>query len=105
MNQILVLLAGIALAAPFFAALLWSVAQAIRQPGALRAGHLLAIATTLAVMAFLSWGWVRPAQAAGAALAFAGIWLLFLETGWNRLLPLVQAAGGGAVAAGLPFSG
>jgi uncharacterized membrane protein (GlpM family) len=105
MNQFLFLLAGIALAAPLFAALLYSLAQAIRHAGALRTTHLVAIAATFAGMAFLSWGWPFPTRAAGAALALAGLRLVFLEAGWNRLLPGVQMAAGLVLAAGLPFAG
>jgi hypothetical protein len=105
MTELLILLAGVALAAPLFAAMLWSAAQALRHPGARRVAHLVAIAATFAVMAFLTWEFALPARAAGVILALAGLRLLFMEEGWTRLLPLVQLAAGAVVAAGLPFAG
>ncbi|MGM0583605.1 MAG: hypothetical protein ACQEUZ_03010 [Pseudomonadota bacterium] len=104
MTEIIAVLAGILAAAALFAALLWSLAQSFRERGPLRLAHIAAIAATILVMAFLTWRMPLPAQAAGAALALAGLTLLFLERRWNRLLPLAQLLAGLAVAAGLPFA-
>jgi len=101
---IFTLLAGVALALPLFAALLWSLAQAVRRRGALRIAHVAAGLLTLAAMAALSGEAPAAATAAGALLALAGLAASALERGWNRLLPLVQAIAGGALAAGLPFA-
>ncbi|MFO7853960.1 MAG: hypothetical protein R6V44_01820 [Paracoccaceae bacterium] len=101
---IFTLLAGVALALPLFAALLWSLAQAVRRRGGLRIAHASAGLLTLAAMAALSAEQPGAATATGGLLALAGLAAAVLETGWNRLLPLVQVAAGGALAAGLPFA-
>lgn len=100
-----VLLGGIVLGAVFFAALLWSFAQALLRTGALRWSHAAAAAATILAMICLTYQAAHLAPFAGGALVLAGIAATWVEERWNRLLPAAQALCGAAIAAGLPFGG
>lgn len=99
------LLLGIIVGASVFAASLFSGAQAYLQKGRLRWAHLAALALTVLGMATLSAVAPGAAMVVGAALIIAGLVVMVLEDGWNRILPIFQIIFGGALVAGVPFAG
>jgi hypothetical protein len=102
---ILHLLLGATLAVSIFFAMLWSVVQAVRHRRWLRWGHLGAALATVALFALASFEVsFLGLQAAGGALAACALVALIAESGWTRLLPLIQVAFGGAMVAGLPLA-
>ena len=98
------LLGGIVVAAGVFAAVLWSIFQAVTQRGKLQVVHILAIAGSIAGMASLSM--VNPTMAwfVGVELGVAAVAAIYLETAWNRLLPAFQLIFAITLILGLPFN-
>ncbi|QDL92382.1 hypothetical protein FDP22_11695 [Paroceanicella profunda] len=103
-DGILTLLLGIVLAAGVFSGALWSAYQVFMQAGRLRLVHAGLLALTLAAMATLQLGAPGAATAVGTLLLLCGLAGAVLERGATRLLPLMQAAFGAALVAGLPFA-
>ncbi|MHA3915046.1 hypothetical protein [Halovulum sp. GXIMD14793] len=99
------LLLGIMVGASVFAATLFSGAQVYLQKGRLRWAHLVALALTVLGMATLSAVSPGAAMVVGVALIIAGLAVMALEDGWNRILPVFQIIFGGALVAGVPFAG
>lgn len=99
-----ILMAGVLLAVASFAAMIFSVARAVQERGWLRRAHLGVIIGTIASMASISLVSPGLALISGGALLLSGLGAAFLETGWNRLLPLIAAGFGLVIAAGLPFA-
>ncbi len=99
------LLGGIVVAAGVFAALLWSVFQGITKRGVLQWAHIATAVLSVLGMATLSMLAPTLALIAGVALTITSAIVLFLEAGWNRVLPLFQLAFAIILILGLPFIG
>ncbi len=104
MNAYLLAFVGVIIAACVFAATLWSAAQAYRVKGPLRIAHLICIVLTIAAMTCLQFQWQQAAQITGTLLILAALRTLWLESGWNRILPLFQGLFGAMLAINLPFA-
>ena len=99
------LLGGIVVAGGVFAALLWSVFQGITKRGALQWAHIASAVLSVSGMATLSMVAPMLALAVGVVLAVTSTTVLFLEAGWNRVLPTFQLAFAIILILGLPFTG
>ncbi|RED11322.1 hypothetical protein [Pontivivens insulae] len=97
------LLIGILGGFAVFAAMFWSLWQAVMQKGIRRIAHLAAVLATLAGMASISLFDPLLAILAGAVLLIAGAGLAATEKGGNRVLPLFQVIFALMLLAGLPF--
>ncbi|MDE2792372.1 MAG: hypothetical protein OXI81_18415 [Paracoccaceae bacterium] len=86
------LLLAVFLGALVFAATLFSAAQLVRvwHRKWLRLAHLVSLGATLAAMAALQLDLVMPSRAAGLPLLVSAAGAFTLESGWNRILPLIQ---------------
>ncbi|WP_157982145.1 hypothetical protein [Oceanicella sp. SM1341] len=103
-DTILTLLVGIVLAAGVFSATLWSAYQVFMRAGRLRWTHAALLALTIAAMGTLQLVLPGPAAVLGVLLLLAGLAGAAFERGATRVLPLMQAAFGAALLAGLPFA-
>ena len=88
------LLLAILLAAFVFAATFFSAAQVVRhwRRKRLRNCHLATVILTIAVMAMLDWNAFQLSRITGVALLASAGGAVYLEQGWNRLLPVIQVA-------------
>lgn len=98
-------LAGIALAASLFAALIFSVGRAAGSTGRLRVLHLLVAGLIIAGMPAVSLAAPGPARLVALLLAPAAALLVGFERGFNRVLPLAPLFFAVALFTGLPFVG
>ena len=105
MDQIATLLLGILLAALIFAATLFSAAQAYLRGGRVGRAHLVAAVSVVAAMAALGLSWWAASRVIGLFVLSGGVFALWQERGWNRLLPLVHIFFGMALVGGLPTGG
>jgi len=103
--MIFMLLGGIVVAAGVFAALIWSIYQGLVQRGRLQYVHIAAASFSIAGMVSVSYISPLWAQITGGALLLAALIALFLETHWNRFLPIMQTLFAIALILGLPFKG
>ena len=105
MDQIVQLLTGILIAACLFAAVIWSLAQVYRQRGWLRIAHTATAGLTLVIMALLAGGEIMAPVLLSLPLLIASLGAVFLDTGWNKLLPFILLLFALALFIGLPFQG
>ncbi len=98
------LLGGVLVGAGLFASFLFSAFQAFMQRGPLQWAHIAAALLTAAGISSLSLLSPLMALVSGALLLLAGLAVLVLEKGWNRLLALFQMAFALMLVLGLPFA-
>ncbi|PTX55618.1 hypothetical protein C8N43_0257 [Litoreibacter ponti] len=103
--MIVQLLAGIVIAAAVFAALLWSIYRAATTRGRTRLIAVLLGLSTILGMASISLNQPGIAVMAGGACLIFGLYGVWAEDRWSKLLPFAQAVFGLALIAGLPWGG
>lgn len=101
---VFVLLAGIAIAAFVFAALLWSIYRAVTSEGRERLVHLLCALSTIMAMFAITYGSPGHGAFAGASLAVIAAFAFWYDKGWSKLLPVVQILFGIVLIVGLPWA-
>ncbi len=84
------ILIGVALAACLFAALLWSVYQAVTQSGMHRVVQGFLAISTVIVVAAVTWDLHAMLVSGGITCSVLGLIALWYERRWSKLLPFVQ---------------